>query len=381
MGKKFNFAPHHRHGFMREDEKWMKKALRLAKRGRGRTSPNPMVGAVLVKKGRVIGEGYHQKAGEPHAEILALKQAGEHAKGATLYLNLEPCTHYGRTPPCTPSVIQSGVRRVVIGMKDPNPLVSGKGVESLKNAGIEVTVGILEKECQRLNEAFTKYIQTEEPFVILKVASTLDGKIATRNGHSKWISGEISRRWVHRLRDQVDGVVVGIETIIKDDPQLTSRIRGGRDPFRIVLDSRLRIPEESRVIKESPSRTILATTELAPHEKSERLEKNGVRILRFDSEERKVPLRPLLKTLGEMGMVSILVEGGSEVNGSFLNQGLIDKVFIFFSPKLMGDREAIGIFTGKEIKDLKEATLLHEIRIRRTGEDILLEGYIQKGGR
>jgi len=278
-------------------------------------------------------------------------------------------------------VIQSGVRRVVIGMKDPNPLVSGKGVESLKNAGIEVTVGILEKECQRLNEAFTKYIQTEEPFVILKVASTLDGKIATRNGHSKWISGEISRRWVYRLRDQVDGVVVGIETIIKDDPQLTSRIRGGRDPFRIVLDSRLRIPEESRVIKESPSRTILATTELAPHEKSERLEKNGVRILRFDSEERKVPLRPLLKKLGEMGMVSILVEGGSEVNGSFLNQGLIDKVFIFFSPKLMGDREAIGIFTGKEIKDLKEATLLHEIRIRRTGEDILLEGYIQKGGR
>ncbi len=360
------------------DEYWMKRALRLAEKGRGRTSPNPMVGAVLVKRGRVIGEAYHQKSGEPHAEILALNQAGEGAREATLYLNLEPCTHYGKTPPCAPSVIQAGIKRAVIGMMDPNPLVRGKGVESLKKAGIEVTLGVLERECQRLNEAFTKYIQTREPFVILKVASSLDGKIATRNGHSKWISGEISRRWVHRLRDQVDGVLVGIGTILKDDPLLTSRIRGGRDPYRIILDSRLRIPEEAKVIKENPFRTILAITELASEERRASLEKKGVRILQFKSEAGKVPLNPLLKRLGEMEMMSILVEGGSEVNGSFLDQGLIDKILIFFSPKLIGDREAPGIFSGREIKNLGEATLLEKIKLRRTGGDILLEGYIQK---
>ncbi len=363
---------------MKEDEKWMKRALRLAERGRGRTSPNPMVGAVLVKMGRVIGEGYHHKAGEPHGEILALKEAGEDARGATLYINLEPCTHYGKTPPCAPSVINAGIRRAVIGMEDPNPLVRGKGVEILRNAGIEVTLGILENECQKLNEAFTKYIQTKEPFVILKVASTLDGKIATRNGQSKWISGEVSRRWVHRLRDQVDGVVVGVGTILKDDPLLTSRIRGGRDPYRIILDSRLRIPEEALVIKENPSKTILAITELASNEKLARLEEKGVHIIKFDPEGGKVPLKPLLSKLGEMGMISILVEGGSEVNGSFLSKGLIDKILIFFSPKLIGDREAPGIFTGREIKNLNEATLLYDISLRRTGEDLLLEGYIQK---
>lgn len=363
---------------MKDDEYWMRRVLRLAEKGQGKTSPNPMVGAVLVKRGRVIGEAYHQKAGGPHAEILALNQAGEDARGATVYLNLEPCTHYGKTPPCAPSLIHAGIRRAVIGMEDPNPLVRGKGIESLKKAGIEVTLGILEKECQRLNEAFTKYIQTKEPFVILKVASTLDGKIATRYGHSKWISGEISRRWVHRLRNQVDGVVVGIGTILKDDPLLTCRIRGGRDPYRIILDSRLRIPEEAKVIIENPSKTILAITELASSERLANLEEKGVRILKFDSEDGRVPLRLLLKKLGEMGMISILVEGGSEVNGSFLNRGLIDKILIFFSPKLMGDREAYGIFTGREIKNLDEVTLLYEIRLRRTGGDLLLEGYIQK---
>ena len=240
------------------------KVLRLAEKGRGRTSPNPMVGAILVKDGEVAGEGYHAKAGEAHAEIIALQQAREEARGAALYLNLEPCTHYGKTPPCAPQVIESGVKRVVIGMEDPNPLVKGKGIEMLRRAGLDVEVGILEKECQRLNEAFCKYILKKEPFVILKVAATLDGKIATRNGDSKWISGEASRRFVHKLRDQVDGVLVGIGTVLKDDPQLTARIRGGRDPYRIVLDSRLKIPEEAKVIGTSPSKTIIATTELRP---------------------------------------------------------------------------------------------------------------------
>jgi diaminohydroxyphosphoribosylaminopyrimidine deaminase/5-amino-6-(5-phosphoribosylamino)uracil reductase len=364
---------------MNDDEQWMKRAIRLAEKGRGRTSPNPMVGAVIVKEGIVIGEGYHAKAGEAHAEIIALRKAGEEAKGSTLYLNLEPCTHYGRTPPCAPVIIEAGVRRVVIGIEDPNPLIKGKGMESLRKAGLEVEVGILEKECQKLNEAFYKYIVKREPFVILKVAATLDGRIATRDGESKWISGETSRRFVHRLRDQVDGVVVGIGTILKDDPMLTARVRGGRDPLRVVLDSRLRIPEDAKVIKVDPSKTIIATTELAARDKRQRLEKMGVQILILDSKHERVSLKPLLSKLGEMGIMSILVEGGSQVNGSFLDEGLIDKLLLFLSPKLIGDDQAIGIFGGKGVTRLKDAVHLRELRVRRIGGDILIEGYVGEG--
>ena len=359
-----------------DDERWMKRALYLAEKGRGRTSPNPMVGAVLVKNGRVVGEGHHIKAGEAHAEILALRQAREEAKGATLYLNLEPCTHYGRTPPCAPAVIEAGVRRVVIGMEDPNPLVRGKGLESLRSAGLNVEIGVLEKACRRLNEAFCKYILKKEPFVILKVAATLDGKIAAREGDSKWISGEGSRCLVHRLRNQVDGIVVGIGTIVKDDPMLTARIKGGRDPDRVILDSRLRIPENAKVIEISPSKTIVATTELAPKDKRERLEKKGVRVLVLDSEEGRVSLKTFLSRLGEMEMVTVLVEGGSQVNGAFLDESLIDKILLFLSPKLIGDPQAIGIFGGKGVATIKEAISLDEFRVRRIGGDLLLEGYI-----
>jgi diaminohydroxyphosphoribosylaminopyrimidine deaminase/5-amino-6-(5-phosphoribosylamino)uracil reductase len=358
------------------DEKWMKRSLRLAEKGRGRTSPNPMVGAVLVKNGQVVGEGYHARAGEAHAEILALRQAGEEARGSTLYINLEPCIHYGKTHPCAPAVIEAKVRRVVIGMEDPNPLVTGRGLKSLKKAGLDVEVGVLEKECRRLNEAFCKYILKKEPFVILKVAATLNGKIATREGDSKWISGETSRHFVHRMRDQVDGVVVGIGTVLKDDPQLTARIKKGRDPYRIILDSRLRIPEDAQVVGSSPSKTIIATTELAARDKIERLEKKGVRILILDSKQGRVDLKNCLSKLGEMGMMSLLVEGGSQVNGSFLDEGLIDKILFFLSPKLIGDREALGIFGGSGKANLKEALPLDELRIRRIGEDILIEGYL-----
>ncbi len=361
-----------------DDEKWMKRALRLAEKGRGRTSPNPMVGAVLVKEGKVIGEGYHAKAGEDHAEIIALRQSGENTRGATLYLNLEPCTHYGKTPPCAPMVIQSGVKRVVIGMEDPNPRVKKEGVESLRRAGLEVEVGIQEKECQRLNEAFCKYILKKEPFIILKVASTLDGKIATRNGDSKWISGEASRRFVHQLRDQVDGVIVGIGTILKDDPMLTSRVKGGRDPYRIILDSRLRIPEKAKVTEISPSKTIIATTEAAPKDKIERLENKKVRILVLDSKEGRVNLKTCLSQLGEMEMMSLLVEGGSKIHGAFLDESLIDKLFLFLSPKIVGDSQALGIFGGKGVSNLKEAIALREIRTKRIGEDILIEGYVKR---
>jgi len=354
----------------------MRRALRLAKKGRGRTSPNPMVGAVLVKDGRVIGEGYHTKAGEAHAELLALREAKEEAKGATLYLNLEPCNHYGRTPPCAPAVIEAGVKRVVAGMEDPNPLVKGKGSESLRKAGLAVEIGILKNECRRLNEAFCKYIVKKEPFVILKVAATLDGKIATRDGDSKWISGESSRRFVHRLRDQVDGVIVGVGTILKDDPMLTARIKGGRDPYRIILDSRLRIPEDAKVIEISPSRTIVATTELSPKDKRDRLEKKGVRIIILDSKQGRVNLKTCLFRLGGMEMMSVLVEGGSQVNGAFLDEGLIDKFILFLSPRLIGDKDALGIFGGKGIESLRETISLNEFRVRKIGGDILLEGSI-----
>ena len=360
-----------------DDEQWMRRALRLAEKGKGRTSPNPMVGAVLVKDGKTVGEGYHAKAGEPHAEIVALGKAGGEAKGATLYLNLEPCTHYGKTPPCAPAVIEAGVERVVVGMEDPNPLVKGTGLHSLKQAGLDVKVGILEKECRRLNEAFCKYILHQEPFVILKVAATLDGKLATRNGESKWITGEDSRRFVHRLRDQVDGVLVGIETVLKDNPMLTARIRGGRDPYRIILDSRLRISENAKVIELDPSKAIIATTGMAPREKIESLEKRGIRILIIESKLGKVDLKSCLLKLGEMGVMSLLVEGGSQINGSFLDEGLIDKIFLFFSPKLIGDPLAPGIFGGEGVTRLKETLSVEDLKVKKMGEDVLFEGYVK----
>jgi diaminohydroxyphosphoribosylaminopyrimidine deaminase/5-amino-6-(5-phosphoribosylamino)uracil reductase len=360
-----------------DDQQWMKRALHLAEKGRGRTSPNPMVGAILVKDGKVVGEGFHAKAGETHAEIIALQEAREEARGAILYLNLEPCTHYGKTPPCAPQVIEAGVKRVVIGMEDPNPLIKGKGIEILRKAGLDVEIRILEKECRRLNEAFCKYILKKEPFIILKVAATLDGKMATRNGDSKWISGEASRRFVHKLRGQVDGVIVGIGTVLKDDPLLTARIMGGRDPYRIVLDSRLKVPEEAKVIGTTPSKAIIATTELAPKDKIEKFEKKGVQILILDSKEGKVNLKSCLFKLGEIGMMSLLVEGGSQVNGSFLDEGLIDKLLLFLSPRLIGDHQAPGIFGGRGISNLQEAIALKEIKTKRIGDDILLEGYLE----
>jgi diaminohydroxyphosphoribosylaminopyrimidine deaminase/5-amino-6-(5-phosphoribosylamino)uracil reductase len=263
-------------------------------------------------------------------------------------------------------------------MEDPNPLVRGKGAESLRRAGLEVQVGVLENRCQRLNEAFCKYILKREPFITLKAAATVDGKIATRDGDSKWISGEISRRFVHRLRDRVDGVLVGVGTILKDDPMLTARIKGGRDPYRIILDSRLRIPEEAKVVNIAPSKTIIATTELAPKERVERLEKKGVRLFVVGSKEARVDLRACLSKLAEMEIVHLLVEGGSQVNGSFLDEGLIDQLLLFLSPKLIGDSQALGIFSGRGASSLKEAIPLKELRIKRMGEDLLLEGYLEE---
>lgn len=358
-----------------EDEYWMKRALHLAERGRGTTSPNPMVGAVLVKEGRVVGEGYHARAGEDHAEIVALKKAGAEAKGATLYINLEPCTHYGRTPPCAPALIEAGVKRVVIGMEDPNPVVQGKGVALLREAKLEVKVGVCQEASKILNEAFSKYIQSGQPFISLKVASTLDGKIATRYGESKWITGEESRRFVHRLRSDVDGVLVGVGTVLRDDPLLTARIRKGRDPRRIVLDSRLRTPEKAKVIQEDPEKTILATTPFAPEERIHAFVKKGVNVLIVDPSQGRVDLRSLLQRLGEMKMTSLLVEGGGQVNGSFLIEGLVDKFFFFLSPKLIGGDRAPGMFGGSGVENLGEAIQIEKMKVKRIGEDLLVVGY------
>jgi diaminohydroxyphosphoribosylaminopyrimidine deaminase/5-amino-6-(5-phosphoribosylamino)uracil reductase len=268
------------------------------------------------------------------------------------------------------------VRKVVVGMEDPNPLVKGRGVARLKQAGLDLKLGILEKDCYRLNEAFCKYIVEREPFIILKMAATLDGKLATRNGESQWITGEPARRFVHHLRDQVDGVVVGIGTVLRDDPMLTVRIRGGRDPYRIIFDSRLRIPENARVVDLSPSRTIVATTEMASQDKIERLRRKGVRVLISDSKSGKVDLKSSLFKLGELGLMSLLVEGGSQINGSFLDQGLIDKIFLFLSPKLIGDPLAPGIFGGSGVASLKETISVKDLKVKKIGEDILVEGYL-----
>jgi diaminohydroxyphosphoribosylaminopyrimidine deaminase/5-amino-6-(5-phosphoribosylamino)uracil reductase len=338
-----------------------------------------MVGALLVKGGEIVGEGYHAKAGGPHAEIVALQQAEAKARGATLYINLEPCTHYGKTPPCAPRVIEAEVKRVVIGMEDPNPRVKGRGIETLRQAGIEVRIGVLKMECQRINEAFCKYIVEKEPFIVIKVASSLDGKIATRTGASQWITGEISRRFVHRLRDEVDGVLVGIGTVLRDDPMLTTRIKGGHDPYRIILDSRLRVPERARILDGSSSRVIIATTQKGSKEKMERLRKRGIQIFAFGSKQGRVDLKACLKKLAEMEIMTLLVEGGSQVNGSFLEERAVDKFYFFFAPRWIGDAKAPGIFGGRGIEDLREAIKLKEVRMRRMGEDFLLEGYVEKG--
>ncbi len=349
-------------------------ALRLARKGTGRTSPNPVVGAVIVKQGRLVGKGYHAMAGGPHAEITAIRAAGHACAGATLYVTLEPCTHYGKTPPCLPAVLDSGVRRVVIGMKDPNPLVEGKGIKGLTRAGLDVTVGVLEDECRKLNEAFCKYIITGEPFVILKVACTLDGKIATAAGESKWITGEVSRRFVHRLRNQSDAVLVGIGTVLKDDPELTARIKGGKDPYRIILDSRLRVPETAKVIERSPTKTIIVTTEMASKARQERLQRRGVRFLIVPSRKGRVDLKRCLARLGEQGIMTLLVEGGRQINGSFIDERLIDKLILILAPKILGGK-AVGIFGGNGISDLKDAIPIEQLKERRMGADILFEGY------
>ena len=358
------------------EEALLLRTFELASYARGRTSPNPMVGAVIVQNGRIVGEGYHRRAGLPHAEIEALRAAGELARGATLYVNLEPCCHSGRTGPCTEAIIAAGIKRVVAAMADPNPLVAGRGFARLKEAGVEVTSGILEKEARRLNEAFIKYITIRKPFVTLKAAMSLDGKIATVTGESKWITGEEAREYVHRLRDASDAVIVGIGTILKDDPSLTTRLpEGGRDPMRLILDSRARIPLEARVLNlKSEAPTAVAVTEMAPPERVAAIKRAGAEVLVCGPGPR-VDLDCLLAELAQREVVSILVEGGGTVNAGFVLQRLVDKVVWFIAPLIVGGREAPGPVGGSGIRNLSKAIRLTDITFKEYGADLCVEGY------
>ncbi len=376
---------------------FMQKALALAAKGKGRTSPNPLVGAVIVKGNKIIADDYHRKAGTPHAEILALKKAGAKARGAALYINLEPCCHTDKkTPPCTKSIIKSGIKEVVAAMLDPNPKVRGKGIRELQNAGIETEVGIMETEAKNLNEAFIKFITKKEPFVILKIAQSLDGKIATSKGESKWITGEKAREYVHKLRNEVDAVLVGIGTVKKDNPSLDCRIKGGRNPYRIIVDSNLQIPLNAKVLKYNDSKTIIATISppspsfsrggfqtrpykkelMSYQKKSERLNDMGIRILQVKDNNGKVDLKALIKELGKLDIARVMIEGGSSINASALSSGIVDKVLFFLAPKIIGGADAVPSVGGKSPAFLKNAVKIKNLQVKKIGEDFLFEGYI-----
>ena len=362
-------------------ETYMKIAIAQAKKARGRVSPNPLVGAVVVKKGEIAGLGYHHRAGSPHAEINALVHAGKKARNADLFVTLEPCCHYGRTPPCVDTIIESKVKNVIIGMADPNPLVSGKGITRLRRAGIGVQTGILEEECNKLNEVFIKYITRKTPFVILKVASTLDGNIATRTGDSRGITCRKSLRFVHQLRDQVDAIMVGVGTVRADNPLLTTRLEGkkGKDPIRIIVDSSLSISPRAKVFnRDSETGVIIAATNSAPLKKKEYLEKMGARVVTVLSKDDGVDLKRLMRALGKLEITSILLEGGTRLITSALNEKIIDKIFFFYAPKILGGKSAQGITAGVGVDRIKQALKVRDLKVKKSGDDVLVEGYMNK---
>ncbi|MDO3411565.1 bifunctional diaminohydroxyphosphoribosylaminopyrimidine deaminase/5-amino-6-(5-phosphoribosylamino)uracil reductase RibD [Saccharibacillus sp. CPCC 101409] len=357
-------------------ERYMRLALENARAAQGQTAPNPLVGSVIVGDGRLVGIGAHLKPGEPHAEIHALRMAGEHARGATIYVTLEPCSHHGRTGPCAEAIVQAGLARVVVAAPDPNPLVAGRGIKILRDAGIEVIEGVLREESEQLNEVFNRYIVSKRPFVTVKSAVTLDGKIATRTASSRWITSEQAREDVHRLRHESGAILVGVQTILHDDSQLTTRLPSGRNPLRVVLDSTLRIPETARVITDGEAPTWIFTGSNADAAKRERLEAAGVRV--FETRSERVNLEQVLDTLGASEISSLLVEGGGQVNASFVEQGLADKLVLYVAPKLVGGKEAPTFLQGLGIADMDDAVDLTGLRVRQLGPDLKLEAYFPK---
>ena len=362
---------------MNTDEVFMQRAVDLATRAQGRTSPNPIVGAVIVRGRRIIGEGYHRRAGLPHAEIEALRKATHAVRGTTVYVNLEPCSHYGRTPPCANALIEAGVARVVVGMTDPNPCVRGRGIRRLRRAGIAVTTGVLKAVCQRANEDFTVAIQTGRPFVTLKLAASLDGRIATASGDARWISGDTSRRTVHELRNHVDAILVGAETVKADDPQLTCRIRGGRDPLRVILDGRLRISPQAQVCcLSSKAATVIATTRRAAQLRGAAFEQRGVEVLAFPGKGGKILLRPVLETLAQRGAKHVLIEGGGQIAAAALREGLVNKLLFFYGAVLLGG-DGRAMLAPLGVGRVAEGIKLHTMRVDRIGQDMVVSGYIR----
>lgn len=360
------------------DRKYMARALQLALRGAGHTRPNPMVGAVLVKDGRIIGEGWHKQYGGPHAEVNAFASATEDPEGATLYVSLEPCSHYGKTPPCADLIIRKKVARVVAALEDPNPLVSGRGFRKLRANGIRVTVGVLAEEARHINDVFLTYVTRKRPFVLYKAAMSLDGKIACHTGESQWISSEKSREEVQRLRGILSGIMVGAGTVIADNPRLTCRMEEYENPARIIVDGKLRVPLESRIFHE-PGRNIILTTSEASPEKKKALENLGVELIEADSEEPgKVDLKSAMLALGIKGIDGILLEGGPTLAASALEAGIIDAVRFYIAQKIIGGREAPSPFAGTGAAHMNEVVPLTDAVYGTSGDDLWIQAYIQR---
>ncbi|KYZ77612.1 bifunctional diaminohydroxyphosphoribosylaminopyrimidine deaminase/5-amino-6-(5-phosphoribosylamino)uracil reductase [Anaerosporomusa subterranea] len=359
-----------------QDEYYMDLALKLARNGYGRTSPNPMVGALVVRDGNIVGQGWHQKAGTAHAEIHAMRDAGALTAGATLYVTLEPCCHHGRTGPCTDAIIHSRIRRVVFAMTDPNPCVAGCGAGMLRQAGIEVTEGVLACEAAKLNEAFIKYIATGLPFTAIKMAMTLDGKTVTASGHSQWITGEASRHRVHKLRDQFDAVLVGVGTVLADNPQLTVRHIQGRNPVRVVVDSHARTPLDSLLITDKAAHTIIAVSQNAPSDRLKAYADADIEVVQLPTGPSGIDLRALFRYLAQKGLASVLVEGGATINASIIQENLVDSVFWFIAPKLVGGVRAPGPIGGTGVARLEDAAELEDIELELVGNDLLITGYL-----
>ena len=349
----------------------MELAVKLAEKGKGKTSPNPMVGCIIVKRNAIVGRGFHKKAGEPHAEIIALNEAGKKARNATLYVTLEPCSHWGKTPPCTERIIQEGISEVIVGSFDVNPLVSG--ARELKLRGIKTKTGILEDEARQLNEVYYKYMKSRTPFVLVKSAISLDGKIATIEGDSKYITSTAARKYVHQLRSEYDAVMVGANTVLRDNPLLTVRLFKGRDPVKIVVDSKLKIPTKSNIFKDA-GRLIIATTRNAPKRKVDEIIQKGAKVLVLPSKNGKVDLVQLMKELGKHEITSIMIEGGAELNSEAIKSDIVDKIMFFISPGIIGKgKEAIG---DLGIKTISKSIKLKKVKTYKIGKDILIEGYL-----
>ncbi len=363
----------------RDDEQYMREALALARLGRGRTSPNPVVGAIIVKNGRVVGRGWHQKAGTAHAEIHALAEAGTAAKNATLYVTLEPCCHHGRTGPCTEAIMAAGINRVVVAMTDPNPLVAGCGIGFLRENGIVVETDILSADAALLNAAFIKWISCNMPFVTLKNGISLDGKIATRTGNSRWITGEEARLEVHRMRDAADVIITGIGTVLADDPELTTRLpEGGKSPVRLVVDRLARTPLTAKLVNDNKAPTIIAVSGSAPMDRVAALAVKGVEVLTVPEVAGRLDLEAILRTLGRRGMTQVMVEAGGTLNSSFLFGNYVDRVVMFVAPKIIGGTGAPGPYGGAGSDLLTDAVELEEIIVSQKGPDLMIEGFVKR---